>query len=766
MASLMRSLVERRVPHSVALYIGVSWGCVQFTHFIVNEFLLSPHWTRVVLAAVLLFLPSVLMLAWFHGRPGRNRFPLVERVGIPANVVVVAVVLTLAYSGTDLGAAVTRVTVENEDGETIERAIPKAEFRKRTALFPFDAGPGLGDDDAWVSYLTPRALTLDLLPDDFFEPISDSLHERIKESGFRDLRNVPLALKRQLAGGGYAEFFVAGAVDYLDDQYRATMTVNRVDTGAMVADRRYAGPDILVLVDEMSVDLKAALEIPPREGVDDLPVRERLSADASAVESYGRFREADVVRSDWSAGIDHLNMATRNDPTFALAQLDLALLLLNNNRPQEAAAAIRAALDHVYRLPERLGFIVKANYYSFSGDMPRAMALLEMWADLYPEDPFALRNLVTALTNRGDWEGVLETLRRIYALNPRNAGLLKRMATNLRRLGDTDEALGTLQEYVDLVPDDHEGLTELAELYRARGDHDTAREKLDQALLLEPGRSELARRLASIHLATGRFADARGGFEEALALARTPRERAAAHAGLQDYHEFRGEMAQAIAAMESLVAEASTFRSTVEMALARVEDVNTYIAAGRTDAARTLFDDLRSRIPMPYAGIVVPHMELHIELAQANFDAAREAHARWTQAVEENAFQVFRADLIWHRGLINQAAGDHASALTDYRSARERDRDPASYYHDSERVGAVLRELGRLDEAQSELEAVLRLSPANPRAHLEMAHVLAAKGNVPAATEHLRAALRAWENADEVFEPAREARTKLAELGG
>ena len=134
-------------------------------------------------------------------------------------------------------------------------------------------------------------------------------------------------------------------------------------------------------------------------------MRERLSADVSAVESYGRFREADVVRSDWSAGIDHLNTVTQNDPTFALAQLDLALLLMNNNRPQEAAAAIRAALDHVYRLPERLQFIVKANYYSFAGDVPRAMALLEMRADLYPEDPMALGNLVGALTNRGDWEG-------------------------------------------------------------------------------------------------------------------------------------------------------------------------------------------------------------------------------------------------------------------------------------------------------------------------------------------------------------------------
>ena len=766
MASLMRNLVERRVPHSLAIYIGVSWGCVQFTHFIVNEFLLSPHWTRVVLSTVLLFLPTVLMLAWFHGRPGRNRVTLTEKVGVPVNLAVAAVVLALAFSGTDLGAAVTRVSVENEDGQTVERAIPKAEFLKRTALFPFDAGSGLGDGRSWVSYLTPRMLTLDLMPDDFFEPISGSLHDRIQEAGFQDLRNVPLTLKRELAEGVHAEFFVAGAVDYLDNEYQATMTVNRADTGAMVADRRYAGPDLLALVDEMSEDLKAALEIPPREGIDDLPVRERLSANVSAVESYGRFREADVVRSDWSVGIDHLNTATQDDPTFALAQLDLALLQLSNNRPQEATAAIRAALDHVYRLPERLQFIVKANYYSFAGDVPRAMALLEMWADLYPEDPLALGNLVAALTNRGDWQGVLETLRRMYALDPRNAGLLKRIATSHRRLGNADEAAETLQEYVDLVPDDAEGLAELAELYQARGDHATAREELDQALLLEPGRPELVRQMASIHLATGRFTDARAGFEKALALARTARERAASHAELQGYHEFRGEMAKATAAMDARVSEASTIRSTVDIAVSRVEDVNTYIAAGRSDAARTLFDDVRSRIPMPFAGIVVPHMELHIEIAQANFDAARDAHARWSQAVEENDFQVFRTDLIWHRGLINQAAGDYASALADYRSAREMDRDPASYYRDSERVGTVLRELGRLDEAQTDLEEVLRLTPASPHAHLEMAHVLAARDDVSGAVEHLQAALRAWETADEVFEPAREARAKLAELGG
>ena len=199
MASLMTNLLERRVPHSVALYIGVAWGCVQFTHFVVNEFLLSPHWTRVVLSTVLLFMPSVLLLAWFHGRPGRNRMTRAEKVGIPVNLAVAAVILALAFSGTDLGAAVTRVSVANEDGETVERAIPKVEFRKRTAVFPFDTGPGLEDNDAWMSFVAVTALTLDLLPDDFFDPVGeDSLMEDLREAGFPEAR--VRAPRRQRSG--------------------------------------------------------------------------------------------------------------------------------------------------------------------------------------------------------------------------------------------------------------------------------------------------------------------------------------------------------------------------------------------------------------------------------------------------------------------------------------------------------------------------------------------------------------------------------------
>jgi len=67
---LARNLFERRVPQVLLIYAGASWVLVESTAFMIDEFLLSPSWTRVVMAALLLLLPSVALLAWYHGRPG------------------------------------------------------------------------------------------------------------------------------------------------------------------------------------------------------------------------------------------------------------------------------------------------------------------------------------------------------------------------------------------------------------------------------------------------------------------------------------------------------------------------------------------------------------------------------------------------------------------------------------------------------------------------------------------------------------------------
>ena len=401
--SLPRDLIQRRVPHILAIYAGASWGLVEFTAFAVDEFLLSPHWTRMVMVTLFMVLPSVLMLAWFHGKPGRERDQLArtEKVGIPANLVLCVVVLAALFGGEELGSVTTSVAVETEDGQTIEREVPNPGFAKSMALFPLDLGPGMAEDEAWISYAVPEALTLDLLADEFFVPIPFFRSESyLRERGFENFNATPLTLKHELAQESFAGFMAIGEIDRVDDLFRVTLRVYTVGNGSLAGETVHEGTDLLALVDEMSGPVKSALEIPVRDGVEDLPVRGRLSDNAGAVEAFfkGVFRYR--VHQDAEGAIEYLTTATTLDPSFTIAQYTLHLVLRGSAEDEVAATApLVAAMENLYRVPERSGFQIKAVYYAETGETDKVAAVVAMWVGLYPND------LVRATHPSGDATG-------------------------------------------------------------------------------------------------------------------------------------------------------------------------------------------------------------------------------------------------------------------------------------------------------------------------------------------------------------------------
>ena len=757
MASLARNLFERRVPHVLAIYAGASLGLVEFAAFMVDEFLLSPHWTRVVLTAVLLLLPSVAMLAWFHGRQGQDEVPLTEKIGIPANLALAATVLLLLFGGEDLGAATTAVSVETEDGETVERVVPKPEFRKRTALFPFDAGAGLGEEEAWLTYMAPLVLELDLAADDFFEPLLfGAFMQRLAELGFPALRDVPLSLKREVATEFHSSFIVGGTVEGVEDGYRLTLTLHDTGSGSQVSETVHEGPDFLTLVDEMSEALADALEIPDRDDIEHLAVRERLTENDAAWEAFGQsYPKLLANPPDLDAAVAGLSAATALDPTFTMAQHQLAVLLLSANRPGEAIAPIQAAIDHVYRLPERLRFRVKSDYYFLTQQPEKAWAVLEMWVELHPEDPAALRSYLAVQLLRGDWEGMVRTLETLYRLNPTEHSLLRAMAQTYEELGDNDRALAALAEYVEKFPEDYAGYLDLARIQRRQGDLAGARDYPERAIIIEPRMPELLGELASLDLSTGRFESALSGYEGALASSRAPAQRTAALEGLREYYRFRGQMEEAIGMADARLDEAHAWQTPMQVVQDRFSDIDLYLDAGRYDEAVALFEELRSQLPPPVSQ--VPHWEIHIALGAEDGEAARGAYHAAFDAMEATDFGVLRPALTGDLGRIEELDGNYDAAVTNYPDAMAQ--DPGRNFH--RRTGRALRKAGRLGEAEEELREALRLSPAAPRAHLEMALVLEAQGDTARAMEHLRSALAAWEFADESFEPAREARALL-----
>ena len=129
MSGIFKDLLERRVPQILGIYLAAGWGVLEFTDYIVSRYVLSPHLTDLALMAWALIIPSVVLLAYFHGRPGRDEWSTVEKVGIPINIVLAVGLLLPAFTGKDLGAATREITVENEVGELVEREVPKSEFR-------------------------------------------------------------------------------------------------------------------------------------------------------------------------------------------------------------------------------------------------------------------------------------------------------------------------------------------------------------------------------------------------------------------------------------------------------------------------------------------------------------------------------------------------------------------------------------------------------------------------------------------------------------
>lgn len=770
MPDLARTLLERRVPHALAIYAGASWALVEFVAFAVDEFLLSPHLTRVVLAGLLLLLPTAFMLAWFHGKPGRDRENLArtEKIGIPANLVLCAAVLWILFGGKDLGAVTRSVMVETQDGELVERTFVKPEFRKRTALFALDPGEGLGDDELWTTYAVPLAIEYDLMADDYFVPLRFGiLAGSLIQQGASELAGTPLALKRQAAREQFAEFLVVGDIGKTDDRYRVTLLVYETRGGSVLGETVLEGTDLLFLGDEMSRAVRMAIGIPLREGTGDFPVRQRLTEDDGALEEFVRGLVKVEVEWDAEGGIDHMTAATTIDPTFTAAHLELSRWLMRVDRQRLALAAIQEAMEYLYRLPERAQYQVRTEYYLLTGEAEKAAAIIRMWLELYPEDLSALEARSRQQALEDDLKGALATLTEMYRLSPGNGFFLRQLSRTHEELGQYEEAAAAFEEYVDRFPDDEGGVAALAGFQRRRGDHDAARANLEKAVLLHPLSRFLMQDLADLDLETGRFADARRGYERVRSQARTPDGRATALLNLKRYHRFRGELRAAIGTVQAWVEEVSAFGDPAAWIDFRVEDIYLYLDAGRVGEAAAILAELEAADQWT-RDYFLPRPRIRVALASNDAETASEAHRQAVEAAEAVGYRGLRPALMEDLGRIREHTGEFAAAAESYREALASLGSGDGRRKTDLHLGAgrALRKAGRLEEAETELRQTLVYIPAHPHAHLELARVLEARGDTAGAVEHLRSALAAWENADADHAPAASARAKLAELNG
>ena len=763
--TLVQDLLRRRVPHVAAIFLGASWGIVEFVDFATQRFALSPHLVDLALIGPLLLLPSVILVTYFHGARGEDQWVTIEKIAIPANLLVAALFLVLFFQGKDLGAATTTVMVTDEEGVETERVVPKSEFRKRVTVYFFDAEP---EDTAaaWIQYGLPIAILTDLYQDHFIDLRTPILFpNRLKEAGFEEMVNVPLSLAREIAEEHHREHFVMGTVATAEGEIQATVSVYDARRGNMLEEHTYSGTDVLEMADQISVQLREDLKVPDLgdEGAQDLPAAELLTESPLAYRLYTEAGKALMVDQDFPRSIALFQESVDEDPTFADAQSTLGTLYLMANQQPEAVAPLQAAMDHIYRLPERSRFVVKHNYYFVvREDVDRAWAVLEMWAELFPEDIEAHQTRLVLQLLNDDKDGALTSLETVLKLDPGQKDVLLQIGNLQEAMGDFAAARATFQEYADEFPENHQVLTQLAGLARRDGDLEGARGYYERALLLEPSDVGLTVGLASVERTMGNFDEAVDQLEEAQGMAGTPQERAQVFAAYESYYRFRGQIGAQIEQMEQRLAEAASYTPVLTLVQLQLGGAGPYAEAGRTEMALALVEEVRSQLPPPWDALAVSG-ELAVHLVLEDADAIEATLPGMENFITSFRYEIFRPIMFSGRGRVHELRGEYREAIEQY---REQQRLSPSDTSVPTQLGRCYRELAEYDEAVALFQESLKVSPFAPKTNYELALTYEAMGRMEDARIHISRALEVWADADPEYKWAQRAREAAERIGG
>jgi tetratricopeptide (TPR) repeat protein len=431
-------------------------------------------------------------------------------------------------------------------------------------------------------------------------------------------------------------------------------------------------------------------------------------------------------------------------------------------QPEEASAALRATLQHLYRLPERLQLAFRTvDYLYFQQKPEQALKTALYRVELYPKDVEGRELLANLYNNRGEWDAKIAELEAILAIEPNRYEVMQEIGDAYERQALWDEALSWYGRYAELFPNDYQSSLDIGDLHLWMGAHDQARGAFERALLVEPGEVEVLTRLLRLETNLGDFEAAQKWVDEALAASRGPEDRADVYqvADLMYYRQGRFGAAienyrELIAAIRETGSALAALDASDEYALLRAHEV------GQEAWAYRQLDSLRASIAPPLDAI--HGLGYAMALASAgDVQRARAELLRATEGIESGSLQVADYLASWAEGRIHENEDDCRSAVDSYRQALAL--RPAESNIAAE-LGRCQRKLGELEDAEVTLQEVLKVQPGDAKTRAELGLVYEGMGRRTEAIEQLAAATSIWKDADADYIPARDAETKLAEV--
>lgn len=778
MTDIIQEIRDRRVLPALGVYVGSCWVLIEILDRLSERYLLSPYITDAAFWGLYSLIPAVILLAWSHGKPGKDRATTAEKVGVPINIIATIGLLVTIFGGKDLGATASMISIANEEGVQETHYIPSESFRRRMAVFFFDNDSGDPELD-WLQYGATELLVQDLQQSPFILATSpwanfgNGFYMRMKQAGFSDGLDIPLSLMRQIADDANRQYFVEGAVDRVADEYVITTRIWETRSLKQVAELTESGWDLYRTIDALSIELREALDVPHGSSrmAADLPLAETYGESGEAFQQYISGLNARLFDNDYEASNGFFDAAIETDAGFVLAWFFKAINLLEAGDLRSAQEAISEAQKLDYRLPARDRADLKRIQYRLAGQQEKLITFLRMQARLQ-DDASSLSMLATMLMVTGELEEARQQYLAALEKDPLNLGIYLQLSLLDRAMGNMESAIGFARKYQEEKPEDFEAQQLLGDLFRDSGDLDAAEEHYLQASLLGDQPVQPVLRLVDIAMRKGNVNEARDLLEQAEMAARSIAHKSDVREAVANL-EFR--LGRIRAGIEQLYLQNEflvQFQAPFAIAQTTyIPMVRAHNSLGDPDTAQEVLDIALGMVAPPMDQFFA-FSEADILIERGDYDAAEAATQRSAGILERFKLEDLKFIVEMIEGFIQRKRGDYPGSSARFRAALERINHSviggSDLYRELPFLNAELAHslvlAGDLDQAEKALAEGFRLDPSEPLLWVNKARFQFASGLPQLAQASVNYALAIWKDADPEYRELQEAQSLEREI--
>ena len=504
-------LRRRKVVQWGVAYAAGAWGLLQGIAYFRDTFGWSHELQQVATLLILMGLPVVVVLAWYHGDRGQQR--------VTASELAALALLCL------LGGGAFWIFERGEQSEVADgsegpaAATTTVSVRPSIAVLPFDNRSDRREDEFFV----------DGIHDDILTQLSKvSALKVISRTSVEQFRGTTLPMK-DIAGQLGVANILEGGVQRAGDRVR--INVQLIDAGtdahlwAETYDRELTAVNIFAIQSEVAAaiaaELKASLTTAERKNVNAIPTQ-----NLAAWEAYqlGRQRMARRTSAGLADAVEFFRKAIDSDPAFALASAGLsdALALQVNYEVAPrlpTLARARAAAAEALRLDPGL-----AEAWTSSGFIAGELQEYDRAEEMYRRAITLNPNYATAhhwygqmLAEMGRLDESQRHLERALALDPLSAIINKNLAETLEARGRFDQAEARYRKSIEIDPSMPGPYLQFGNMQSyGLGRFDLAEPWIARAVAIDPGLATARAGLAILYLEVGNDADADRSIDAAM----------------------------------------------------------------------------------------------------------------------------------------------------------------------------------------------------------------------------------------------------------